>query len=232
MKYLVLYYNYSHFWCILLLNYQIILIIIKLPVDGRLPVKLYEENMTELDSGNAAGSVSYCHEQSLQFATHMLALPRQDFCPLRSAFDPVDIPFLLPRIILRDREADGTYRYRLVGTELQAYFGQELTGKTLGSWIGDRAVGPLQAAFDRTREQPCGLVNILKITYGSDPTTLLECVTFPLAGPSLAQSISHVAILDRPADLRQVQMAQAVNMSRMVGIDLGAGVADFSDITW
>ncbi|MDE0942977.1 MAG: hypothetical protein OSB58_11190 [Alphaproteobacteria bacterium] len=57
-------------------------------------------------------------------------------------------------------------------------------------------------------------------------------MTFPLAGPSLAQSISHVAILDRPADLRQVQMAQAGNMSRMVGIDLGAGVADFSDITW
>jgi hypothetical protein len=33
-------------------------------------------------------------------------------------------------------------------------------------------------------------------------------------------------------DLQQVQTAQAGPMNRLEGIDLGAGVADFSDITW
>ena len=188
--------------------------------------------MSERDGGNVAGGVSYCHEQSKQFADYILALPRQNGCPMRNAFDPAAIPSLLPRIILRERQAGGAYRYRLAGTELQTYFGQELTGKSLDSWVGEQAVGPLQTAFDRMVEHPCGQVNVINLSYGSDLPTLLECVTFPFAGPTPAQLITHVAVLNSPLDLQQVQTAQAGPMNRLEGIDLGAGVADFSDITW
>ena len=138
----------------------------------------------------------------------------------------------LSQMSRRERQADGTYRYRLAGTELQTYFGQELTGKSLDSWVGEQAVGPLQTAFDRMVEHPCGQVNVINLSYGSDLPTLLECVTFPFAGPTPAQLITHVAVLNSPLDLQQVQTAQAGPMNRLEGIDLGAGVADFSDITW
>ncbi len=65
--------------------------------------------MTDQTSGDVFGGVLFRHEQSRQFAAHMMALPLQEFCPLRSAFDPLHIPDFLPRIILRERVVAATF---------------------------------------------------------------------------------------------------------------------------
>ncbi len=176
--------------------------------------------------------ITYRHEQSRQFAAYMLALPRQDFRPLRSAFDPAGIPHLLPRIVLRDLSFDGGYRYRLAGTELDSYFGQDVTGKTLAAGVGERAAGPLQTTFDRMMAQPCGLRCIMDITDHAARVALIESVAFPFAGVSPPQQIAHIAILDRPAYLAVDNATTSGKCYEMQGIDLGAGVADFSDLFW
>ncbi|MDA1097688.1 MAG: PAS domain-containing protein [Proteobacteria bacterium] len=180
----------------------------------------------------AGGGIAHRHEQSRQFAAYMLALPRQDFRPLRSAFDPAKIPNLLPRIVLLDLTPDGTYRYRLAGTELENYFGHDLTGKTLAAGVGERAAGQLQMTFDRMMAQPCGLLCIMDITDSSARVALFETVVFPLAGVSPPQQIAHIAILERTAYLAVASATSSGKSYEMQAIDLGAGMADFSDISW
>jgi hypothetical protein len=51
--------------------------------------------------------------------------------PSRSAIDPLDFPALLPNIILVERigqQPGERYRFRLVGTDVVAHAGRELTG--------------------------------------------------------------------------------------------------------
>lgn len=188
--------------------------------------------MTDQTGGDLFGGVLFRHEQSRQFAAHMMALPRQDFCPLRSAFDPLHIPELLPRIILRDREADGTFHYRLLGTGLQSYMGHDPTGKLVASGVGDRAAGPLQVSMNRIMEHPCGLRCVTSFADQTGRTALLEYVSFPFSGVTPAQQISHVAILERDAKMETNEAAVVQGLHAIESIDLGAGHADFSDITW
>jgi hypothetical protein len=52
-------------------------------------------------------------------------------CVPRASVDPLDIPALLPHILMLDRigqPPDERYRYRLVGTDVVQHVGRELTG--------------------------------------------------------------------------------------------------------
>jgi hypothetical protein len=51
--------------------------------------------------------------------------------PPRAAFDPFAIPQLMPHLFLMDVLPDGTFRYRLIGTALDAHTGVPFTGRRL-----------------------------------------------------------------------------------------------------
>ncbi|HEX3881929.1 MAG TPA: PAS domain-containing protein [Stellaceae bacterium] len=51
--------------------------------------------------------------------------------PRRRDIDPIEIPKLLPDVMLVDVEADGRYRYRLIGTENTQAQGIKATGRYL-----------------------------------------------------------------------------------------------------
>lgn len=51
--------------------------------------------------------------------------------PCRRDIDPIDIPKLLPDVMLVDVEPDGRYRYRLIGTENTQAHGMKATGRYL-----------------------------------------------------------------------------------------------------
>jgi len=51
--------------------------------------------------------------------------------PARADIDPIDIPRLLPDVMLVERLADGRYRYRLIGTENARAQGINATGRYL-----------------------------------------------------------------------------------------------------
>lgn len=180
----------------------------------------------------AGGDVAYRHEQSRQFAAYMLALPRQESRPLRSAFFPNEVSNLLPRIILRESVPDGTYRYRLTGSELNSYFGQEVTGQSFEVGVGDRAAAPMKLAFDRMIAHPCGIRCVMDVTDDVNQVALLENVNFPFSGASPPQQIAHIAVLDRLEILDVAGATRSGKLYELEGIDLGAGVPDFSDISW
>jgi hypothetical protein len=51
--------------------------------------------------------------------------------PARADIDPIDIPRLLPDVMLVERFEDGRYRYRLIGTENARAHGINATGRFL-----------------------------------------------------------------------------------------------------
>lgn len=74
--------------------------------------------------------------------------------PLRSSFDPADVPQLLPRVALIEAaERDGglAFRYRLAGTEISARAGRDPTGK----WFEDLYEGNY---LERANQTYLGLI--------------------------------------------------------------------------
>jgi hypothetical protein len=55
--------------------------------------------------------------------------------PRRRDIDPVEIPRLLPHLLLIERAQDGRYRYRLAGTAVVDAYGRELTGRLVDEVI-------------------------------------------------------------------------------------------------
>jgi hypothetical protein len=55
--------------------------------------------------------------------------------PCRRDLDPVDIPSLLPHLMLVERTAEGRFRYRLAGTAVIQAYGRELTGRLIDEVI-------------------------------------------------------------------------------------------------
>jgi len=51
--------------------------------------------------------------------------------PSRADIDPIEIPKLLPDVMLVERHEDGRYRYRLIGTENTRAHGMNATGRFL-----------------------------------------------------------------------------------------------------
>ncbi|MDP6692463.1 MAG: PAS domain-containing protein [Alphaproteobacteria bacterium] len=205
-------------------------------VDIRLNQSTIRENreygMAGQVGGNTTGGVGYRHAQSGQFAAHMLSLPRRNMCPLRSAFDPAQIPDLLPRIILRERDDASVYKFRLVGTELQEYFGRKVVGLPIAAGMGEQAAQAMKVAFDRMIEHPCGLRCVMDIVLNLDQMAKVEVVYFPFAGASPPQQISHSAILERPVFVDITDTSTIGKLHEIEGIDLGAGLPDLSDISW
>lgn len=54
--------------------------------------------------------------------------------PPRSSIDPADIPELLPHLGIIEN-ADGQFRYRLIGTTLAKQLGCDVTGGLVGSYV-------------------------------------------------------------------------------------------------
>ncbi len=57
--------------------------------------------------------------------------------PARADVDPAEIPMLLPIIILIDVVKSGSYRYRLVGTEIVRSADRDVTGKLIEEALSD-----------------------------------------------------------------------------------------------
>src|ERR1051325_4007380 len=63
--------------------------------------------------------------------------------PRRRDIDPVDIPKLLPILMLVEVLPPGRYRYRLIGTENADAFGMNATGRYLDEYCLGRSTRPM-----------------------------------------------------------------------------------------
>lgn len=68
--------------------------------------------------------------------------------PARADIDPMDIPKLLPSVLLYDVQAEPLdFRYRLIGTKIAGYLLADYTGKWMSELAHQRAPGRLWTAY-------------------------------------------------------------------------------------
>ncbi|MEI6559075.1 MAG: PAS domain-containing protein [Rhodospirillaceae bacterium] len=105
--------------------------------------------------------------------------------PLRSDIDPVDIPALLPGVMLIDVETEPQrFRFRLVGTRMVEVFGQDPTGKYLDQPWHRRETASLLAPLRRTVASAgpaavCGIV-----AWDNGASVDIEWLFLPLGNAS------------------------------------------------
>jgi hypothetical protein len=102
--------------------------------------------------------------------------------PSRADIDPVDIPKLLPDVMLVERFANGRYRYRLIGTENTRAHGMNATGR----YLDEVLPGPDYRAHVLTLYDEC---------VATRRTLYSECLFF---SPARHQPERHTKVLFMP----------------------------------
>jgi len=101
--------------------------------------------------------------------------------PRRRDIDPVDIPSLLPHLMLVERTAEGRFRYRLAGTAVVQAYGRELTGHFIDEVIPEprRAIAQRHYTTVFTAARPIFVRN--RYTAPNATDFVVSRVMLPLA---------------------------------------------------
>jgi hypothetical protein len=130
---------------------------------------------------------------------HYVTIARGAAVARRADFDPVDVPFILPNLILwavPAREGDD-YRCRLAGTEVCRYAGRELRGETLARMNG--ANTPIvRAEFDAARARGLAAYVERTMDWVDRPYRLYRRLLLPFADDTGRVNTLMGAILFEP----------------------------------
>lgn len=152
--------------------------------------------------------------------------------PSKSAFDPADIPRLLPDVLLYERRAEDHFRFRVVGTRVAARIGHDPTGGNMLALLGDDFRPAVQAAMNRVLDEPCVQVVTVRDRFPSGRESLVEVVRAPLLDDSGAARfvISSTAELEplgsrlaraAPASVGEPMADRFVPLDRLLQVDAG-----------
>ena len=68
--------------------------------------------------------------------------------PARADIDPVEIPWILGNLSLIEVRGEGDYRWRLDGSNLSAFFGCEMTGRSISEYPYPAFIEKMRATLD------------------------------------------------------------------------------------
>lgn len=175
----------------------------------------------------AAGSASYIATASREWVDHWWSLPRDGHVPVRSAFDPLAVPRLLPRMLICDLTEPGIVRIRLMGTEMASNFGFDPTGGDyLDLVVPERREAAYQG-FIVPASHPCGMRVLGENRYSSGGPIAVETVGLPFRrddGEGM-QMVFVGSRLGSSQDLwKDLGQANSFHVFEREFIDIGAGV--------
>ncbi len=104
--------------------------------------------------------------------------------PSRRDVDPVDIPRLLPHVLLVDVREDGRYRYRVVGTECVQEHGRDSTGQYADEVIPGREYrAHVLGLYDKCvhERRPVYSESLFLAPHGLKPQRHLKVLFLPLS---------------------------------------------------
>ncbi len=95
-----------------------------------------------------------------QLWRYWLSLHKDGARPLRRDLDPVDIPLLLPHVMLVEALPGAEdFRYRLVGTHVARIHGADNTGKRVTECFAPRECAQVMALYQRTVREAAPIVH-------------------------------------------------------------------------
>lgn len=102
--------------------------------------------------------------------------------PRRADIDPVDIPGLMPNLLIVDIERDPfRVRYRLVGTRIVEMTGFEFTGKYLDEIALDNFEGPFEECYRAACETKSAIMTRIKWSLSPDIVAEYDVCFLPLS---------------------------------------------------
>lgn len=123
--------------------------------------------------------IEFISPSSDAWARHWRALPRDGLVPLRSAFDPLGVPDLLPHMMICDLSEPGVVRIRLMGTGMVDSYGFDPTGRDYLDLVAPGRRAAALAGFIVPANHPCGMRAIGEMRYASGKTMAVETAGFP-----------------------------------------------------
>jgi len=99
--------------------------------------------------------------------------------PAREAFDPMEVPRLLPNIMLLERSDDSGPRVRLMGTALAERHQHDLTGQPLLPALHETLRRSAAATYEQVLSLPCVDVLLRRILRVSGATPVVEVLHLP-----------------------------------------------------
>ena len=116
---------------------------------------------------------------SRAWAEHWLSLPRDGVVPLRSAFDPLAVPALIPHMMICDLSEPGVVRIRLMGTGMVSSFGFDPTGRDYLDLVAPERRAEALHGFLVPANQPCGMRVLGENQFENGRKMAVETVAFP-----------------------------------------------------
>lgn len=173
------------------------------------------------------GVVEFIAEASRVWDAHWRTLPRSGLVPLRSVFDPLAVPGLLPHMLICDLTEPTIVRIRLVGTGMASNFGFDPTGGDYLDLVAPDRREEAFAGFLVPASHPCGMRVLGESRYDSGKVMAVEGVGFPFhrddgTGSQLVFVGSNIdGNLGRWPDLGRMT---SFHVSRRDFIDIGGGI--------
>ena len=129
--------------------------------------------------GNTAAASVFIARASGAWAAHWWSLPRDGVVPLRSVFDPLDIPALIPHMLICDLSEPGMVRIRLMGTGMVSSFGFDPTGRNYLDLVAPERRAEAYAGFAVPAGHPCGMRVLGENRFESGKAMAVETLAMP-----------------------------------------------------
>lgn len=166
---------------------------------------------------------------SCAWVAHWWSLPRDGVVPLRSVFDPLVIPKLIPHMLICDLSEPAIVRIRLMGTGMVSSFGFDPTGWDYLDLVDSERRAAAYEGFVVPAGQPCGMRVLGENRFENGKRMAVETVAFPFQrddgkGMQLVFVGSNIDTTLGPwPDLGR---ASSFHVFDRMFIDIGAGVPD------
>jgi len=155
------------------------------------------------------------------------SLPRDGLVPLRSAFDPLSVPALLPHMMICDLSEPGVVRIRLMGTGMVKSFGFDPTGRDYLDLVEPERREAALAGFMVPASHPSGMRVLGENRYANGKTMAVEAVSFPFRRDDRAgmQMVFVGSNIDRDlGPWPDLDHTETFHVFERHFIDIGAGV--------
>ncbi|MEQ9145684.1 MAG: PAS domain-containing protein [Parvibaculaceae bacterium] len=168
------------------------------------------------------------HEDTQCLLKYWLSL-NEGRLPVFSRWDPIEIPRIMPFVMILERGEDRHYFHRFSGTGLCELAGMELTGRPLSDVVDAEDLPQAEASLDAILDGPCGLLSNRTTRSSTGRIIDGEYLSLPLAGKDGAADriVVHLAVLktlgygDESVDIGEQTLVSV--------IDLGGQMPTFSD---
>jgi hypothetical protein len=183
---------------------------------------------TDTDELLTAAQAALATDSGRRLAAYWFSLPRDGgLLPPRAAFNPAAIKDLLPMVLVRDVNPDGTSTMRLLGTGITDLFGKDFTGQPGISVMPAHEHERYRQVSRIMFETPCGVHVRLTMVTTHGQELPIENVSFPFAPSADGQrrTLGLFAVLEHECDYVDGG-AQITFAGKLHFIDVGAGAPE------